>query len=392
MDRQILSDGVDYEGSVAYHRFVVEIFALFFMISREAGEEISGRYWNRLDAMFDFSRHYLKPDGTAPRIGDSDDGRVLRFTPRPPDDHSYLMPMAATMFKDQKFKLSSRIDEEFLWWFGGSGRDIFDSLKVNETLLASKAFPQAQVFIQRHEQLYSIIDCGDHGALGRGSHAHSDALSIEVFAHGRTFIRDPGTFVYTGSERWRNRFRSTAYHNTVRVDGNEISKTIPGAVFILGSNVHPRVNSWESSEERDVLDAEHDGYASLSSAVIHRRIVILDKRNGFWIVRDAFTGEGRHRFEFFFNIDSGLKAQAKQPGTIIHDGSHALSIVPISGNEFAIKIVTRWVSPAYGTRIRSSAIMYRLDAEVPFENVMLLIPHRAGDDDRVKRIVTTFGL
>jgi len=392
MDRQVLADGVDYEGSIAYHRFVVEIFALFFSMNRAAGIEIPKRYWERLETMFDFVRGYLKPDGAAPRIGDSDDGRVLKFTSRPPDDHSYLMPIAAVLTGNNKFKLSGESDEELLWWFGTYGREVFDRLPVNEAPPQSQAFPDARIFIQRHEHLYSIIDCGDHGALGRGSHAHSDALSIEVFAHGRTFIRDPGTFAYTGSERWRNRFRSTAYHNTVRVDGEEISRIVPGALFILGSNVRPRVHLWESNNARDVLDAEHAGYARLPQPVIHRRVVLFDKRDGYWILRDILSGEGRHRFEFFFNLDAGLKIEMERDRIIAHDGVSALAIVPRSGHAFEVKRVARWVSPSYGTRLRSSAIMFRLDANAPFENIMQLIPYRLGDEERARRISLTSNL
>lgn len=389
MDRQVLADGVDYEGAVAYHRFVLEIFTLFFSINRDAGVEIPKPSWERLEAMFDYVRHYLKPDGAAPRVGDSDDGRLLQFRSRSADDHSYLMPIAAVLMNNNKFKLSQVIDEETVWWFGAAGREVFDSLAVNEQPAASRAFPDAQIFIQRREHFYSVIDCGDHGALGRGSHAHSDALSIEVFAHGRTLLRDPGTFVYTGSQRWRNRFRSTAYHNTVRVDGEEISQITPGALFILGSNVRPRVSLWESDDERDVLDAEHDGYARLSQPVIHRRVVTFAKRDGHWTIRDIFSGQGRHRFEFFFNLDAGLKARIERAGVIAHDGTTALAILPMSGHAFEVKIATRWVSPAYGTRIRSSAIMYRLDAEVPFENIMQLIPYRLADDKLARRISLT---
>ncbi|HSO75046.1 MAG TPA: heparinase II/III family protein [Blastocatellia bacterium] len=73
MSRQVLADGVDYEGAIAYHRFVTEIFALFFSLSHATGVDPGAAFRSRLSAMFDFVRHYLKPDGTAPAIGDSDD-------------------------------------------------------------------------------------------------------------------------------------------------------------------------------------------------------------------------------------------------------------------------------------------------------------------------------
>lgn len=384
MDRQVLADGVDYEGSIGYHRFVVEVFVLFFSICQANSLKIPGRYWGRLEAMFEFVRHYLKPDGTAPIIGDSDDGRLLKFKARPADDHSYLMSVAAVLIEKETFKQSSRIDEEALWWFGLQGREAFDSLAISEQRPASQAFREAQIFIQRganpEEPFYAIIDCGDHGLRGHGSHAHSDALSIEVFALNRTFLRDPGTFVYTASERRRNLFRSTAYHNTVRIDGEEISETLEGELFAFATNVRPQVNSWESTAERDVLDAEHDAYRRLAAPVIHRRVVTFEKREGYWTIKDIFTGAGRHRFEFFFNFDAGLEVtvDARNRATA-RDTRASLTIVTASDHKLEAKIESRWVSPAYGLRLNSSAIIYSLTAKVPLEVSFQLLASKTDD-------------
>ncbi|MFY9610040.1 MAG: alginate lyase family protein [Blastocatellia bacterium] len=387
MSRQVLEDGVDYEGAIGYHRFVTELFALWFSLSEAGGPGYGVDDRARLVAMFDFARHYLKPDGTSPAIGDSDDGRLLRFKERPALDHAYLMPLAAVLLDDNTFKQSSRIDEEAIWWFGRAGLETFERLSINESAVSSRAFPRAQIFVQRAGELYSIIDCGDHGLRGRGSHAHSDALSLEVFACGRTFLRDPGTYVYSASESRRNLFRSTAYHNTVRVDGKEISQINRGEMFALGPNVRPRVNRWESNADRDIIDAEHHAYARLADPVTHRRVVTFDKRDRFWILEDSFTGRGMHRFEFFFNFDAGLEAGFGTDNIVVaHDQLSALALVPISGHALEARITTRWISPAYGTRTRASGIIFRLNAEAPFKNITLLIPYRPGEEQRMETL------
>ncbi|HLF84478.1 MAG TPA: alginate lyase family protein [Blastocatellia bacterium] len=368
MNRQVLADGVDYEVSTGYHRFVLEIFSLFFSLCRTGDFDPGTAFHARLEAMFDFVRCYLKPDGAAPAIGDSDDGRLIRFKSRPPVDHSYLMSIGAILDQNGAFKQSSEIDEEAIWWFGQAGLETFERLPINERAAGSRAFLQAQIFVQRAGDLYSVIDCGDHGARGRGSHAHSDALSIEVFAFNRTFVRDPGTYVYTASEQERNLFRSTAYHNTVRVDGKEISQVNEGELFAFASNVRPHVNLWESTSERDVLDVEHYAYRRLASPVTHRRVVTLDKRECYWIIRDIFTGAGGHRFEFFFNFDAGLEVTIDTANRAIARGEQAaLTIVPVCDHKLEAKIEPRWISPAYGTRLNSSAIIYSLTAEAPLE-------------------------
>ena len=287
--------------------------------------------------------------------------------------------------------LEGEIDEEAIWWFGKSSVETFERLPINSLDPGSRGFPRAQIFVQRAGNLYSIIDCGDHGARGRGSHAHSDALSIEISAFNRTFIRDPGTYVYTASEEQRNLFRSTAYHNTVRIDGEEISSVNPGDLFAFTENVRPHVNQWESTSERDVLDAEHYAYRRLASPVTHRRIVEFDKREEYWIIRDIFTGEGAHRFEFFFNFDAGLEAQiGGNEGVVVRDQESALAIMPVSKPALETELTERWVSTSYSTRIRSSGIIFRLSCQVPFENAVLVIPYRLSAEERRERILAGY--
>lgn len=392
LHRQVHADGVSYEGSIAYHRLVTEIFALFFSLSASGGMEMPGESWERLEAMFDFIRAYLKPDGTAPLIGDSDDGRLLRFKAREPGDHAYLLSVAAVLLEKETFKLSSRLDEEAIWWFGRPGLEAFDSLSVSDIPQTSEAFGDAQIYIQRADDLYVAIDCGDHGARGRGSHAHSDALALELHAYGATFLRDPGTFVYTADPRWRNRFRSTAYHNTVRVDGQEISRFNEGALFAFIENVRPQVNRWQSDAARDVLDAEHHAYARLLQPVTHRRIITFNKTDGYWTIKDQFSGAGEHQFDFFFNFDAGLDVTVTEDRRVTVRGEHAvLAIMPLSHHPFEIERTERWVSPAYATRLRASGIIYRLNTSVPFENVFLLAPYKLGDEQKVERLAGAGG-
>jgi uncharacterized heparinase superfamily protein len=389
MDRQIFDDGVDYEGAVGYHRLAAEIYAQFFTLSRLCGEQIPERYWRKLDSIFDFARHYIKPDGTAPHLGDADDGRLISFKERTAPDHSYLLSLAAVLFEDEKYKLRDTIDEEAVWWFGAQGVRCYATLGKSPPP-GSAGYTDAGIFIQRASggQLYAIIDCGDNGARGHGSHAHCDALSIELFAYGETFLCDPGTFAYTGGGHWRNRFRSTAFHNTARVDTEEISPLVDGWYFALGSNVRPRVNRWESDAGRDVVDAEHDGYARLPEPVTHRRVVTLDKPEGYWIVEDRFDGRGEHTIELVFNFAPELEISEGESGRVVARGRNGiLTIAPISGHSFATARAGRWVSRAYGTASPASAMIYRFRARTPFENTTLLIPSVRGDESKSDRVL-----
>jgi uncharacterized heparinase superfamily protein len=87
--------------------------------------------------------------------------------------------------------------------------------------LESKAFPQGGFYIMRHGDLYMIVDCVPADPKSPSGHKHNSRLSFELFACDKSFIIDPGTYIYTADKEMRNLFRSTKYHNTIVVDGEE---------------------------------------------------------------------------------------------------------------------------------------------------------------------------
>ena len=143
----------------------------------------------------------------------------------------------------------------------------------------------------------------------------SDALSVEVSALGSSFIADAGTYVYTSDLRARQQFRSTAFHSTVEVDGEEQNTTPESAPFFIGDEARPRILRFESGAERDFVVAEHRGYERLKAGpVTHRRAVTFDKRGGFWLIADTLAGAGSHDFKFIFHAAPGRNGAAHGRG------------------------------------------------------------------------------
>src|SRR5262249_33167645 len=153
MDKQVLPDGADFESSTGYHRFVCELFLYSFVLCREHNIEISHRYWLRLRQMLEYIKAYLRPDGFAPLIGDTDGGQVLPFHPRAANDHAYLLEIGSNIFDDPSLKAPER---------------------------SSKAFRNAGIYIMRNDDCYLCFNASGVGINGRGSHGHNDALSIDL--------------------------------------------------------------------------------------------------------------------------------------------------------------------------------------------------------------------
>ena len=287
MDKQVLADGADFEASTGYHRLALELFLYSFLLCRANGIEISEKYWRKLRLMLEYVRAYLRPDGRAPLIGDTDSGQVLPIVQHGGDDHAYVLALGAVVFDEPRYKLAE-MPLEVLWLSGAAGARAYEKLAVADEPARSQAFTDAGTYIMREDDLYLLFNASGNGLNGRGSHGHNDALSLEVSACGRSFIVDPGTYLYTANLRERHQFRSTAYHSTVEIDGAEQNTTDERIPFVIGNEAQPRVIGWESTPERDYIIAEHSGYARLTPPVIHRRAVRFDKRQRLWIVADTF--------------------------------------------------------------------------------------------------------
>ncbi len=293
MDKQVLPDGADFESSTGYHRFVTELFLYSFVLCRDNGIDIDAKYWSKLRAMLLYILGYLRPDGLAPLIGDTDGGQFLPLEQRHANDHAYVLEIAAQLLNDP-------------------------SLRERET--ESKAFPHAGIYIMRHDNMYLCLNASGAGINGRGSHGHNDALSIEVCVGDCAFIVDPGTGIYTGDLDKRHDFRSTAYHSTVKIDGveqNTIDRDMP---FVIGDEAKPRVLSWEP----DKIVAEHYGYRRLKDPVTHRRTVAFDKTG--WLIEDEFFGNADHTFEARFHFAPGLQIDLNETSITVRQPNTDLTL------------------------------------------------------------------
>ena len=132
MEFQVYPDGVNFEGSISYHRLVTELFLSTTLLCLKNGITFPEWYMNRLEKMIEFVMYYTKPDGTAPQINDNDDGRLhilSNYGNWNRLDHRYLLSAGAVLFKRQDFKEAvGEFHEEAFWLLGEEGLNSFDTL------------------------------------------------------------------------------------------------------------------------------------------------------------------------------------------------------------------------------------------------------------------------
>jgi hypothetical protein len=380
IDKQVLADGADYEASTGYHRLKLELFLYSFVLCHLNGIKIDERYWNKLRGMVGYVSAYLRPDGSAPLIGDSDSGQVLPIVPRAGDDHAYILALGAAVFQEPRFKIAGSPPQEVLWVLGEQGLRDYQALPGDEPA-QSQAFPDAGTYVLRNDDLYVLFNASGSGVNGRGSHGHNDALSIEVSACGSAFIVDPGTYVYTADLAERHRFRSTSYHSTVEVDGVEQNTTDEQAPFVIGNEAAPRVITWETGPETEVVTAEHNGYQRLTHPLTHRRTVRFEKRGRVWAVEDELLGAGEHDLSFRFHFAPGLELSVRSDGMIeVCDKMNgARLMISASGLDTQPELEERFSSRDYGAKAPSVSVCWRVRVVAPTTARFVLIPLQAGE-------------
>jgi len=393
-DKQILPDGADSESSTGYHRLKLELLLYSFVLCRANGIETEEKYWQKLRSMAAYTRAYLRPDGRAPLIGDSDSGQIFPIVKRAADDHAYVLEIVDALSMHASGKMNPGemrspqeehsggvLTQELLWILDEQGVRDYQARPASAPP-QSQAFTNAGIYILRNQDMFLLFNASGSGLNGRGSHGHNDALSIEISAGGTSFIIDPGSYVYTHDLRERQLFRSTAYHSTVQIDGSELNTTDQSMPFVIGDEAHPRVLSWETNSEFDQVVAEHDGYRRLDQPVTHRRSIRFEKPDRYWLIEDSFDGAGTHDFAFRFHCAPNIDVQTTADGNVklCDKISRArLLIAPLT--EASPVLEPGFVSTDYGEKKASTIVCWLHRGNVPVQKRWALIPSSASEDD-----------
>lgn len=345
LPRQVFPDGVDFEASTAYHRLVTELFLLPALYRLRAGLPVPPAYAERLGVAARFVAAYSRPDGTSPQWGDADDARTLPLGGQPLGDHRYLVGLVAEAFDDESLRRLASGPADEARWLGLAAAS-------GDTAPGSTAFRDGGVYVLRNDVDHVFVDCGPIGLSGRGGHGHNDSLSFEAVLEGVHLVADPGAYLYTASVEWRNRFRSTAFHNTPRLDGEEQSRFVaPDQLWHLVDDARPELRRWEPGAERDVLVVSHAGYRRLPEPVTPVRTFELEHGAHRLTVRDTFEGAGDHEVSVPLHLAPGVSvAQVEDARCVLDADGRRFDLRWSDPADWNAVVGESWWSPSYGVK------------------------------------------
>lgn len=380
MPAQVGADGVTFEASSAYHRLATELFLIPATIRLAHGLDVPADYRIRLAAMARFVAAYTRPNDSAPNWGDADDGRVLPFGHQPIADHRYLIGLVGlALDNDSLIAAAHGPADEAFWLFGPEATARLSD--GTPPIPRSVAFEDSGVYVMAGNGDHIFIDAGPVGMKGRGGHGHNDCLSFEATLDGVPLIVDGGAYVYTASVDWRNRFRSTAAHNTPMVDGEEQNRVVrPEYLWTLMDDARPAVRLWRAGDGKDRFVGDHAGYRRLADPVVPVRAVTLDKKRHRLVVVDRFECRETHRIAIPYHLHPDVSAETNGPAAFRLTAAGRAFVFAWRGDNWRVALRPSWWSPSYGIKRESTAIEFSFEGKpTPLACAVLPAEDVAGD-------------
>ncbi len=372
---QTSREGLSFEASMPYHRFVTELGWLVRRLTEETPGAWTPAATQRLEAMTRQLDAARLSDGLIPNLGDNDSSAALSLLPRSPLDPTLALALSQRLVSPETTLL-------------------FGDLNTIPSVVEPVAGPLA--VLHGSDGRSASLWAGDHGQHGLGGHAHNDELTVEVCLGGRRIVHDGGCPTYLRDPALRDRHRSARSHATLLIDGEEPSPIPENRPFLLPAQLRAellvRGDREAVGERRPIGD---------DAPWRHRRSVALPEGVAAVLITDRLLGRGVHRVELRWptaalhtSIASAgprlsrelerLESLASGEGRFARDqlvvleGDGAPVVVACAAEApFSLQLEASERSPGYGERLPGTTVSFVFRVRWPFvaTTAFFRLPH-----------------
>jgi hypothetical protein len=340
---QFSRDGVNREQAFAYHVFSCEFLFVAGLVGQACDHPFSRAYWTSVQRALRFLRSVRDVGGHVPMVGDADDGIVFRLDAPGSDRAAQLLALGDAVLR----RMQS--DHPGVGWLlhalpgkrpeaDPHESDTGWSFPDGGYLLFGSHFGEA-------DEIKGMVDCGPLGYLGIAAHGHADALALTLSIAGEECLVDPGTYSYWQEHKWRDYFRGTSAHNTVRIDG--LDQSVSGGRFMWLKKARASIERMPQSPQEFDFRGAHDGYERLADPVRHMRSVRFDAVTSTLVVRDEIAARKPHGVELFWHFAPGLDVRLNSSGLHVRGRRFAMQI-HAHGPDLKLELVRGNENPPLG--------------------------------------------
>lgn len=259
-------DGMHFESSTHYHLLVAEAAA-----HAERAMQLRGVACDPAprDVLAGSLAALLRPDGSLPSVGDSDDESFVPACvgPDPP-------PVLRALEVARALGDEPRSPDAGNGWSGG-GLHVL-----------------SREGSQGGPLLHVTVSATGPGRSGTGGHSHDDATACEIWLDGPV-LGHRGTGAYAADRPLRETLRSVQSHAAVQVDAREMNDALPAHAFRRRHRAHPFTCDLPAEPGAWDLAVGHHGFAIPAPGAAVLRSFRLRGDEGL-VIEDRVTGAGVH--------------------------------------------------------------------------------------------------
>ncbi len=362
MFNQVRSDGSHFEQSTYYH-----VYALDFFLFHRLLASAPAAYDERLQAMAEYLAALAWPDQSIPYLGDDDGGRLFHpYGSRPEFARGTLAACSVFFNRPEWLRDPEDLNPMAVWWLGEKAL-LPQPAPARPPALASRCFTESGLVVVENGETHIRLDAGPFGGA-RAGHSHSDTLGVVVRHGSQDLLIDPGTYTYMADPAWRNRFRGSAAHNTIRID--RLDQADPAGPFGWSHKPEARLRQWVP--EQSFLDAE-----CRYRGLVHRRRLILIPPAILFILDTVEGLGGEHCLEQFWHPGEQVRILDSQSIAI---GDSSRLLIACGTGEHSRGGDYGWRSPVLGTRLEADVIRIVRTGPLPavFGTALLMDTQSAG--------------
>lgn len=340
MNVQVRKDGSHFEQSTYYHVYALDFFLLHAVL-----EDVTDEYRNGLARMTDFLAAVVHAEGELPLLGDDDGGRLFHPYGKRRQFSRGTLATASLMQRRSVFPYSPRdVEEVALWWLGPEKCQNDPSSNIAQQ---SRVFGDSGLVAMKRHNSSVLFDAGPFGPWSAG-HSHADTLSLIVSAGSEEILSDPGTYTYLDPE-WRDAFRGTAAHNTIRIDQKD--QATPAGPFRWLEKPEVCLVDFSSTPEQDyaVAVCRYRGFT-------HKRTVEFGNGCEFQVTDELDGPPGEHLVEQFWHVGPAVQ----QTGPDVWRIEDVAELLVDDG-----QCKQSWRSRGFGSKEISSVIVVRRRVTFP---------------------------
>lgn len=352
LSTQVFDDGVIWEHSTGYQKFVTEMVLYPIILLIKNGCKVPESILFKLEKMLDFLDSIAMSAGKIPLIGDEDQGFMLKLAFSDYNDIKNTLSCGNILFKKEYLSFKSEL---VFWLFNGL---VFTHNETSAKKQNLKLFKDSGycLFKSPDDYLLLVTNAQNKKYL-HAAHRHLDMLSFVYECQGEYFIVDNGTYVYNGDKQNRDLFRSTWMHNTLTVDKKNPCELGP---FELQPRPYSQIITSGEIDSCFFVLVRSDAYNPL----FHIRSIIQIKNE--YLISDSVKSDSPHNYEIHINL------HPKSQVNLIDDYNVELiknNVKLYIQSLKSMNIVESKYSHKYGVCTNSKAIIVDVQAN-NYENVI----------------------